>query len=52
MLVLAENLTSVYERDSPIFHESPSAPERLATRFLHSRNAGTIGQLCGRVLIG
>ena len=52
LLVLPKNLTSAYQRDPPIFNESPGALERLATCFLHSSNTGTIGQLCNSVLLG
>ena len=51
LLVFPENLTSALKRRPPMFQQSPCALELLATHFLHSGNGGTIGRLCGGVLL-
>jgi hypothetical protein len=51
LLVFPQSLSSAVERLSPVFRHLPCALELLAARFFHSSNAGTIGRLCGFVLL-
>jgi hypothetical protein len=50
-LVFPQSLSSAVERLPPVFHHLPCALELLAAHFLHSSNTGTIGRLCGFVLL-